>query len=139
MGRIPWNKPLQIRLKMKEILDYFISETLRNRVCEICGFLGKKDGQFVAKIVKNKHSDPKNYFAIDPLDFLHFKRENEIVAIFHDHLSGDSSASDFDKVNSENTATPFLIYSVPEKRFSLFVPENSEVSKEVIEEVQKFL
>lgn len=124
---------------MKEILEYFISETLRNRVCEICGFLGRKNGKFVAKIVENKHCDPKNYFAIDPLDFLLFKKEYELIAIFHDHLSGHSSPSDFDKLNSENTATPFLVYSVPEKKFSIFIPENSEVSADALEEVKNLI
>ncbi|MBV6512555.1 MAG: hypothetical protein FMNOHCHN_02063 [Ignavibacteriaceae bacterium] len=124
---------------MQEILEYLKNESLRNRICEICGFIGKNNNQFVAKMVQNKHPDPKNYFAIDPLDFLSFKRGNEFVAIFHTHLGSDCSASEFDKVNSENTAVPFLIYSIPENKFGLYEPPNSEVSQETIQPLKDLL
>ena len=101
---------------------------------EICGFLGKKDNEYIAKIVKNIHPDPKNFFSINPMEMLNFIREHEMVAIFHSHITGDSSASDFDKINSENTLTPFLIYSVAEKKFSLYEPSDSKCQTQELKE-----
>lgn len=124
---------------MKNALQFFKKESLSNRAVEICGFLGEKDGKLSYKIVQNKHSDPANYFAIDPLDFLLFKRLFKMIAIFHSHLLGDSSASEFDKVNSENTTLPFLIFSIPENAFSVYVPPNCEVEKKIIEKLESSL
>lgn len=121
---------------MKNALDFFKQQSLSSRAVEICGFLGEKEGELSYNIVKNKHSDPANYFAIDPLDFLLFKRTSKMIAVFHSHLLGDSSASDFDKVNSENTALPFLIYSIPEDAFSVYIPPNCEVDKNLIEKLK---
>lgn len=110
-------------MTIKESLLYFRNQSLFCPTIEICGFLGKKDDDYSARILKNKHSDPKNFFAIDPLEHLKFTQEFELVAVFHSHCVGDSQPSDFDKVNSENTLAPFLIYSLPEKKFSLYEPD----------------
>jgi len=124
---------------MKKALQYFKEQSLSNKMVEICGFLGEKDGEIIYKIVRNNHPDPANYFAINPLDFLSFKRQSTMIAVFHSHLLGDSSASDFDKVNSENTTLPFLIYSVPENAFGLYIPPNCEVDKSLIEKLKSSL
>lgn len=124
---------------MKNALQFFKHQSLSNRMVEICGFLGEKNGEILFNIVKNNHPDPSNYFAINPLDFLLFKRQSAMIAVFHSHLLGDSSASEFDKVNSENTALPFLIYSIPEDAFSVYVPPNCEVDQHLIEKLKSSL
>lgn len=113
-------------MNIKEALVSLKNQALFCPTMEICGFLGKKDGQYTAKPLKNKHSNPREFFSIDPLEQLKFIREYEMVAVFHSHCAGDSQPSDFDKANSENTLFPFLIYSLPEKKFSLFEPLGHE-------------
>ncbi len=113
-------------MNIKEALSYFKKQALFCPVMEVCGLLGKKDSSYCAKILKNTHQDPKNYFSIDPREYLKFIREYSLVAVFHSHYVGDSQPSDFDKANSESTLAPFLIYSLPEKKFSLYEPENHE-------------
>jgi proteasome lid subunit RPN8/RPN11 len=113
-------------MTIKEALQYFVNQSLFCRTIEICGFLGRKDGEYECRIVKNKHPKPSEFFSIDPVEYLKFSREFEFVAIFHSHIQGDSSASDFDKVNSDNTLVPFLIYSIPEKKFGLYEPPEHE-------------
>jgi len=121
-------------MNIKEALQYFKTQSLFAPTVEICGLLGKSGENYIPVILKNKHSDPKNYFAIDPLEYLKFSRENEMVAVFHSHCIGDSQPSDFDKANSENTEMPFLIYSLPEKKFSLYQPEDHTCNiKELLE------
>ena len=71
---------------MKKALQYFKEQSLSNKMVEICGFLGEKDGEIIYKIVRNNHPDPANYFAINPLDFLSFKRQSTMIAVFHSHL-----------------------------------------------------
>ncbi len=111
-------------MQIKESLQFFITSSLFSPKVEVCGLLGTKDGEYFPRMMKNKHSDPQNHFSIDPLEYLRFSQEFELVAVFHSHVVGDSQPSDFDKVNSENTVIPFLIYSLCEKKFSLFEPEN---------------
>ena len=98
--------------------------SLENRLVEICAFVGRKDGGFVVHFVRNNHAKPSEFFEISPLDYLKFKKEHELVALFHSHVRGDSSATDFDKLQSMNLALPFLIYSISEDKFSIFSPEN---------------
>lgn len=98
--------------------------SLENRLVEICAFVGRKDGGFVVHFVRNNHAKPSEFFEIAPLDYLKFKREYELVALFHSHVRGDSSATDFDEKISLNLALPLLIYSVSEDKFSVFSPEN---------------
>lgn len=119
----------------KESLQYFKNQALFCQTMEICGLLGRKDSDYTPRILKNKHSDPKNHFAIDPLEYLKFVQEFEPVAVFHSHIMGDSQPSEFDKINSENTLLPFLIYSLPEKKFSIFKPEDCEVNAKELEEL----
>ncbi len=121
-------------MNIQESLSFFQSQAMSCRTMEICGFLGEKDGEYIPKMVKNKHPNPKEFFSIDPLEMLRFCRENKMVAIFHSHLVGDSSASEFDKVNSDNTLFPFLIYSLPQKKFGLYVPPDHDCN---IEELLK--
>jgi proteasome lid subunit RPN8/RPN11 len=123
-------------MNLQESLDFFKLQSMSCRVMEICGFLGEKDGEYTAKIVKNIHPDPKNFFSINPMEMLRFIQEHKMVAIFHSHITGDSSASDFDKINSENTIIPFLIYSLAEKKFSLYEPSDNKCN---IEELKKLI
>lgn len=110
-------------MTLQEALISFKNQSLFSPTTEVCGLLGRKDNEYLARSLKNKHPDPKNFFSIDPLELLKFMRECEMVAVFHSHCSGDSQASDFDKATSENTLFPFLIYSLSEKKFSLFEPD----------------
>lgn len=102
--------------------------SLENRTIEICGFIGRKDGNLFFELVRNNHPQPHSFFEISPLDYLSFKRKYELVAVFHSHVCGDSLATDFDKKHAMNLCLPFYIYSVPENKFSLYTPENSKVN-----------
>lgn len=122
-------------MTIKEALQFFINSSLFSPKVEVCGLLGIKDDEYFPRMMKNKHSDPQNHFSIDPLEYLKFSQEFELVAVFHSHIVGDSQPSDFDKVNSENTVVPFLIYSLPEKKFSLFEPENHTCDVKELKEI----
>lgn len=122
-------------MTLAEALNYLKKQSMLTPNMEICGALGKDGENFVAQILKNKHPDPKNYFSVDPLELLAFSRKYRMVSIFHSHCVGDSQASDFDKKTSENIEIPFLIYSLPEKKFNLFIPEFHDCDVEELKEI----
>lgn len=111
-------------MTIKEALQYFINQSLSFRAIEVCGFLGRKNGKYECRIVKNKHPEPDKHFSIDPIEYLRFIKECDVTAIFHSHIQGDCSPSLFDKTNSDNCLVPFLIYSISEKKFGLYEPKD---------------
>lgn len=120
-------------------LDFFKKESHSKPGIEVVGFLGIKDGKPVAKMVKNRAPDPKNYFAVDPMETLLFKSEHEFLAIFHSHIYGDEEASEWDKATSENCCISFLIYSLCSEKYSLYVPEDVEASHDNLNALKEVL
>lgn len=108
---------------------------------EICGFLGycKKLNKFIVQEEKNISEDPKSFFAIDPLNFLLFKDQYDLVAIFHSHIVGDATASEFDVKMSDNCCHSFLIYSLNTKSFNIYSPKSINSDVNILEKVKKQL
>lgn len=124
---------------LKSCLNFLKNESLACSNREIVGFLGEKSGKPSAKIIKNRAPDPQNYFAVDPLEFLQFKKDFEFLAVFHSHIYGDSQFSDWDKTTSDNCLLPFIVYSLCEDKFNLYVPPDCEVSSVNLKKVKKAL
>ena len=112
-------------VKMNLIKELIVSAK-SNPMIEICGFIGYNGKDFVYRQMTNHNPQPNEYFSISPLDYLKFKNEFIFVAVFHSHIKTGCEPTDFDKTNSQNCALPFLVYSIPENKFHLHVPENSE-------------
>ncbi len=123
-------------MNLKSCLDFFKNESLACPNREIVGLWGIKDGEFITKIVKNRAPDPQNYFAVDPLELLQFQKDCEFLAVFHSHIYGDSQFSDWDKVTSDNCLLPFIVYSLCEDKFNLYVPPDCEVSSVNLERIK---
>lgn len=130
---------IEVENNLLDIFKFFkeYSKTYFNTEC--CGFLGKKNDQFVAKMVNNRSPEPNLYFCVDPVDFIKFCEDNEIIAIFHSHIDGDASFSEEDKNASECTCIPYLLYSLKENKFAFYVPENNEVDVKILDKVKGFL
>ena len=107
--------------KIKEIAH-------RNFTREVCGFLGfdKKRNKYVIKKEINISTDPSKYFVINPLSYLLFKEDFEMVAIFHSHILGDEKESEFDVKMADNCCQPFLIYSINSKKINIYTPKTIE-------------
>lgn len=105
-----------------------------NLATEICGFVGfnPKQKKYIVQIEKNQATDPKNFFLISPLNYLKFKKDNKIIAIFHSHIAGDESLSEFDIKTSELICVPFMIFSTNTKKFSFYEPRNKEYDVNII-------
>lgn len=122
-----------------EIKKFIIENSDINFSTEICGFIGfnKKTKKYIAQTEKNQSADPKNYFIISPLNYLKFKNENEIIAIFHSHVIGDEKLSEFDIKTSEVTCIPFMIFSINSRKFSFYEPFNKDYNVKLINKFRK--
>ena len=65
----------------EEALNQIKKWSRERKSLEICGFLGFKDGQYVSLLCDNISEQPSRYFAIDPVEYLNFKDQNEIICV----------------------------------------------------------
>lgn len=117
------------------IKDFIANTAFQSPYLEVCGFVGfnYNEQKYVAQVEKNIASDPKNFFSLSPVKYLNFKNENQIIGIFHSHVVGDESPSEFDIKMSEAICMPFIIFSINSKKFSFYEPQNKEYDVNIVE------
>lgn len=105
---------------------------------EICGFLGYdyEKKEFIVQKEENIAKDPRSHFLINPLSYLLFKDSYGMIAIFHSHIIGDETESEFDVKMSDNCCQPFLIYSLNTKKINIYTPETIESDVNILERVK---
>ena len=105
---------------------------------EICGFLGYdyEKKEFIVQKEENIAKDPRSHFLISPLNYLLFKDSYGMIAIFHSHIIGDETESEFDVKMSDNCCQPFLIYSLNTKKINIYTPETIESDVNILERVK---
>ncbi len=108
--------------------DFIINACNLNLAYEICGFVGfnEESNQYVATIENNQASNPSEFFSISPVSYLKFKNNHSIIGVFHSHVAGDESPSEFDIKMSESCCLPFIIYSLNSKKFSIYEPKTPD-------------
>ena len=111
-------------------------ENFRN---EVCGFVGYDDENFVIKEAANIAEDPKRFFLISPLDYLLFKEDYCLVAVFHSHIIADEQPSEFDRKMAENCCNPFLIYSLNTQKINIYEPQNMECDVNILHRLKAIL
>ena len=89
---------------------------------EICG-LGAKNSLF---FLKNVALHRKTGFLIDPLDYFHLFDKSKLDFCFHSHPEGSCEPSAMDVEMSRNALIDFLVFSVRDKKFSLYSPVSEE-------------
>ena len=105
---------------------------------EICGFLGfdKEKREYLIQPEENISEDPFNFFLINPLSYLLFKDDCEMIGVFHSHIIGDENPSEFDVKMSENCCQPFIIYSLNSKKINIYTPKTSEVDVNILNRIK---
>ena len=120
-----------------ELLPLLKKEAEWCLMTELCSIIGiNKDKKIIYREMQNKSKNPESYFIIDPYDYLSFINEHECLLIFHSHLLGDESPSEFDKKTSENCCYPFLIYSVVTEKFCIYEPLYKDYDVNIIERLK---
>jgi proteasome lid subunit RPN8/RPN11 len=134
---------LQIKTEIiTEIKDFIINNAYFNLNFEICGLLGfdEESQKYIAEIQKNESPDPKNYFIINPIDYLNFKNKYSLIAVFHSHIIYDEKPSEFDIKISESTCLPFIIFSINSKKFYIYEPKYKDYKIDFLEKIKlKFI
>jgi proteasome lid subunit RPN8/RPN11 len=105
---------------------------------EICGFLGydNEKKEFIIQKEDNIATDPRSHFLINPLSYLLFKDSYSMIAVFHSHIIGDETESEFDVKMSDNCCQPFLIYSLNTKKINIYTPETIESDVNILERIK---
>ena len=105
---------------------------------EICGFLGYdyEKKEFIVQKEENIAKDPRSHFLINPLSYLLFKDYYGMIAVFHSHIIGDETESEFDVKMSDNCCQPFLIYSLNTKKINIYTPETIESDVNILERIK---
>jgi len=126
---------------ISEIKDFIMNNAFLNMNIEICGFLGfdHNSKKYIAKIEENQSPDPKNYFIMNPVSYLNFKNQYDLIGIFHSHVICDEQSSEFDIKMSESTCLPFIIFSINSKKFSIYEPQNKDYDVNILERLRKKL
>lgn len=133
------DNPIVKNKSFKKILESVREHCDRYFSLECCGFVGKNGKDYVVQFVNNRSPNPKQFFCVDPLDYLKFKNENEFIALIHSHPDGDESFSEMDQANSEATCLPSIIYSLQTKKFAIYEPKEHEVDVNTLNKVKGFL
>ena len=122
----------------EEALEYIKRLSHKNFKGEICGFLGYdyRKNQYIVKKEENIAPDPSSLFLINPLNYLLFKDTYGMVAVFHSHIVGDETASEFDVKMAENCCQPFLIYSLNSKKINIYTPKTAKVDVKILERIK---
>jgi proteasome lid subunit RPN8/RPN11 len=122
----------------KELISFLKKEGDYSLFAELCGLVGlDENDNIVYKKMQNRSKSPEAYFLIDPFDYLSFMKNYRILVIYHTHLYGDSSPSDFDEKTSENCCFPFLIYSVTTEKFSIYEPKNKDYDVNIMQRLKE--
>ena len=105
---------------------------------EICGFLGydHEKKEFIIQKEDNIATNPRSHFLINPLSYLLFKDSYSMIAVFHSHIIGDETESEFDVKMSDNCCQPFLIYSLNTKKINIYTPETIESDVNILERIK---
>lgn len=124
---------------INKIKQFIIDQSDTNFSQEICGFIGfdEQNKSYVAQLEKNQAADPRNFFIISPLSYLKFKNEYSIIGIFHSHIVGDESLSEFDIKTSEVSCVPFIVFSINSRKFCFYEPQNKEYNVKLINTFKK--
>ena len=132
----------QIRIKgAKKALTKIKQIAHENFKREICGFLGFDEDkkEYLIQLEQNASEDPSNFFLINPLSYLLFKEEYQMIGVFHSHIKGDENPSEFDVKMSENCCQPFIIYSLNSKKINIYTPKSSEVDVNILNRIKAVL
>ncbi len=59
-----------------------------------------------------------------------------MIAVFHSHIRGDETESEFDVKMADNCCQPFLIYSLNTKKINIYTPKTIEADVNKLERIK---
>ena len=134
-------KDIKVIKNPKELIKYIKEVSRKHFTKEICGFVGydSEEKTYLIQHEENIAPNPSTHFLINPLNYLLFKDQYEMVAIFHSHIVGDETASEFDIKMADNCCQPFLIYSLNTKKINIYTPKTVEADVNILERIKELI
>jgi proteasome lid subunit RPN8/RPN11 len=123
--------------KITNILNKIKLWSHENISQEICGLFGFKDGEYIVQFGKNIANDSRNFFCLDPVQYLLFKKEYVLLGCFHSHICGNEDFSEFDIKMSENSCLPFLVYSINSEKFNIYCPQTNDSDVKILQRIKE--
>ena len=105
---------------------------------EVCGFVYYEDKQFKFQKAEN-FSKEMDFFEIHPKEFLDFKKNKNLVAIFHSHIDSPAEMSTYDIESCSNCLFPYLIFSLETEKFCFYYEDDSEPDLELIKKLEELI
>jgi proteasome lid subunit RPN8/RPN11 len=126
---------------INKIRDFIVNCCLEQVNNEVCGFVGRdtQEQKYIATLEKNEAQDPRGFFVLNPASFLNFKNEYSILGIYHSHVVGDETPSEFDIKMSEACCLPFITYSLNTKKIHIYEPSNADYDVKLFERLKEKL
>jgi proteasome lid subunit RPN8/RPN11 len=124
---------------ISKIRDFIVNSCNEQTSQEVCGFIGYNGSEYLATVEKNDSIDPKNFFVINPVSYLMFAENNDMLAVFHSHILGDETPSEFDVKMAEACRIPFVIYSLNTKKFYIYEPSSCELNVKAFTRLKEHL
>ena len=123
---------------LSEFIAFLKNEAETCLLAEICAMVGlDEQNKIIYQQMQNRSKNPDGYFMIDPYDYLNFIKKYKPLAVFHSHLVGDESPSEFDEKTSENCCFPFVIYSVCSEKFCIYEPHYKDYDVNIIQRLKE--
>jgi proteasome lid subunit RPN8/RPN11 len=125
---------------LSKIKDFIVNHCIGEFHNEVCGLIGwdEIEKKYVASIEPNEAEDPKNFFVLNPASFLRFKNAHSLLGVYHSHIIGDESPSEFDIKMSEACCVPFFIYSLNTSKFYIYEPQNIDFDVNVFAKLKTY-
>ena len=95
---------------------------------ECCGLIVSNDNGFVCIPTKNDSLE-KDFFRVNPKDYLKASNLGEIVAVYHSHTNGNQNFSEYDKFNSINHNLTYVMYCPENNSLIQFSPSHGEFNQ----------
>ena len=101
------------------------AEYVKERPKECCGLIVSNKGVLTCVPAKNDSLE-KDFFRVNPRDYLQASNLGEIVAVYHSHTNGNQNFSEFDKFNSISHNITYVMYCPENNTLLQFSPSYSE-------------
>ena len=97
---------------------------------EVCGLIVLDQfGEISVEHCENINQNKSNGFVIDAKKFLQYKKNKNILAIYHSHPDDSADPSRLDLLQSEELCLPFVIYSAKNKDFFIHIPDSCPIKE----------
>lgn len=126
--------------ELKDFVSFLKEESETCLFAELCALVGlDEENRIVYKQMQNRSKNPDGHFMVDPYDYLSFVNEFKPLAVFHSHLVGDESPSEFDEKTSENCCFAFIIYSICSEKFFIYEPQHKDYDVNIIQRLKELI